>query len=34
MKPEERERYRRWWLEKSGLSVDELWEIAVGLARR
>jgi hypothetical protein len=34
MKPEERERYRRWWLEKSGLSVNELREIAVGLARR
>src|SRR5262245_16256690 len=28
---EERERFRRWWLEESGLSLDELLEIAVGL---
>ena len=28
----ERERYRRWWLEESGLSVDELYAIATGLA--
>jgi hypothetical protein len=27
----ERERYRRWWLEESGLSRDELYSIAVGL---
>ena len=28
----ERERYRRWWLEESGLLAMELYEIAVGLA--
>jgi hypothetical protein len=27
----ERERFRRWWLEGSGLSRPELAEIAVGL---
>ena len=27
----ERESYRRWWLEESGLSPRELYEIAVGL---
>jgi hypothetical protein len=28
----ERERFRTWWLEESGLSREELREIAVGLA--
>lgn len=32
MSDAERERYRRWWLEESGLSREELREIAVGLA--
>jgi hypothetical protein len=27
----ERARYRRWWLEESGLSRDEVRAIAVGL---
>jgi hypothetical protein len=27
----ERERFQRWWLEKSGLTRAELVEIAVGL---
>jgi hypothetical protein len=27
----ERAKYQRWWLERSGLSLDELREIAVGL---
>lgn len=31
MTPAERESYRRWWLEESGLSARELYEIAVGL---
>jgi hypothetical protein len=31
MSDAERERYARWWLEESGLSVDELHRIAVGL---
>ncbi len=31
MTPAERERFRRWWLEESGLSLRELCEIAVGL---
>ena len=30
--PAERERFRRWWLEESGLSRRELREIAVGLS--
>jgi hypothetical protein len=29
---EDRERFTRWWLEKSGLSERELREIAVGLS--
>jgi len=29
--PKERERFRRWWLEESGLSERELHAIAVGL---
>jgi hypothetical protein len=29
---EEREKYRRWWLEESGLSAAELYEIAVGFS--
>jgi hypothetical protein len=29
----ERARYRAWWLERSGLSLAELREIAVGLSR-
>ena len=28
---EERERFTRWWLEESGLSMRELYEIAAGL---
>lgn len=28
---QERERYRRWWIESSGLSARVLYEIAVGL---
>jgi hypothetical protein len=27
----ERVKYGRWWLEESGLSASELYEIAVGL---
>jgi hypothetical protein len=30
----EREKYVAWWLYESGLSVDELIEIAVGLTPR
>ena len=26
----ERDRYRRWWIEESGLSASEVYEIAVG----
>jgi hypothetical protein len=29
---EERVRFRSWWLESSGLSQDELYEIAFGLS--
>jgi hypothetical protein len=32
MSDEERERFTRWWLKESGLHVDELREIAAGLA--
>jgi hypothetical protein len=28
----ERAKFQAWWLERSGLSLDELREIAVGLA--
>jgi len=28
----EREGFTRWWIEESGLSVDQLYAIAVGLA--
>lgn len=28
----ERERFRKWWIEESGLSRRELHEIAVGLS--
>jgi hypothetical protein len=31
MSAAERERYRRWWIEESGLPLDELHAIAVGL---
>jgi hypothetical protein len=31
MTPAERERFTRWWLEESGLSLRELREIAVAL---
>jgi hypothetical protein len=30
--PAERAKYQTWWLERSGLSLDELREIASGLA--
>jgi hypothetical protein len=30
--PEERERYQRWWIEDSGLTLRELQQIAVGLS--
>jgi hypothetical protein len=30
--PEQRARYQRWWVEQSGLDLDELLEIAAGLA--
>jgi hypothetical protein len=32
MSEEEREQYLMWWLYSSGLEVDELHQIAVGLA--
>jgi len=32
MTPAEREKFVAWWLYESSLSVDELIEIAVGLA--
>lgn len=31
MTDEERQKYQRWWIESSGLSAMELYEIAVGL---
>lgn len=30
---QEREQFKRWWLEESGLSARSLYEIAVGLCR-